>query len=149
MAGAGPAPSGKRAMDAEINLVPFIDLLSCCICFLLITAVWTEIAKIDVKPTPNLPGEAMQDEPKLKLEVRIGPDGYYLTENGNTVPLLKNATGYPVVELEGKLATLRTQYPENTAIVVRSDDSVAYRELIHIMDACLKTGLTDISVAGA
>ena len=48
MAGGGPAPEsgkkGKKALDATLNLVPFIDLLSCCISFLLITAVWTQIA---------------------------------------------------------------------------------------------------------
>ena len=32
------AQPGKRALDAALNLVPFIDLLSCCIAFLLITA---------------------------------------------------------------------------------------------------------------
>lgn len=36
----------KKAVDAELNLVPFIDLLVCCICFLLITAVWTKVAQL-------------------------------------------------------------------------------------------------------
>ena len=38
MGGAAPTPSGKggkKPLDAAINLVPFIDLLSCCISFLL------------------------------------------------------------------------------------------------------------------
>ena len=42
MGGAAPTPTGKggkKALDAALNLVPFIDLLSCCISFLLITAV--------------------------------------------------------------------------------------------------------------
>lgn len=39
----------KRArLDFEINLVPMIDLLSVCICFLLLTAVWTQTATIQV-----------------------------------------------------------------------------------------------------
>ena len=52
MAGASPqehtGKGGKKALDAELNLVPFIDLLSCCIAFLLITAVWTQIAGLQV-----------------------------------------------------------------------------------------------------
>lgn len=42
MGGAGIVTSGKggrKSLDAAINLVPFIDLLSCCLAFLLITAV--------------------------------------------------------------------------------------------------------------
>ena len=43
-----PAPQSgrKKPVDAELNLVPFIDLLVCCICFLLITAVWTKMAQL-------------------------------------------------------------------------------------------------------
>ena len=52
MAGAAPQETagkgGKKALDAELNLIPFIDLLSCCIAFLLITAVWTQIAGLQV-----------------------------------------------------------------------------------------------------
>src|SRR5256714_14860791 len=51
MGGAAPTPSGKggkKPVDAAINLIPFIDLLSCCISFLLITAVWTQLARMDV-----------------------------------------------------------------------------------------------------
>ena len=39
----------RRSLDAEINLVPFIDLLSMCICFLLMTAVWLQIGTLQVK----------------------------------------------------------------------------------------------------
>ena len=40
---------GKKGLNAELNLVPFIDLLSMCICFLLMTAVWVQIGVLDVK----------------------------------------------------------------------------------------------------
>ena len=60
MAGAAPMPSGKsgkKALDATINLVPFIDLLSCCIAFLLITAVWTELGLETFDVTPSFARE--------------------------------------------------------------------------------------------
>lgn len=40
---------GRRSLDAELNLVPFIDLLSMCICFLLMTAVWIQVGELEVK----------------------------------------------------------------------------------------------------
>ena len=43
-----PGKGGKKPLDASSNLLPFIDLLSCCISFLLITAVWTQLARMDV-----------------------------------------------------------------------------------------------------
>mgnify|MGYP000541235302 CR=1 FL=1 len=69
MAGGAVTPSGKggrKPLDASINLVPFIDLLSCCISFLLITAVWANLSQVPVRhgkdaassetqpPTPSL-----------------------------------------------------------------------------------------------
>ncbi len=39
----------KKELDAQLNLTPFIDLLSTCVCFLLITAVWIEIGTVEVK----------------------------------------------------------------------------------------------------
>jgi len=47
--GASPSSGRRKSLDAELNLVPFIDLLSMCICFLLMTAVWMEIGGVNVK----------------------------------------------------------------------------------------------------
>ena len=37
-----------RGMNADLNLVPFIDLLSVCITFLLLTAVWTQVQALAI-----------------------------------------------------------------------------------------------------
>jgi biopolymer transport protein TolR len=42
----GPA---KKDLDAQLILTPFIDLLSTCVCFLLVTAVWIQIGTVEVK----------------------------------------------------------------------------------------------------
>ena len=39
--------SGRKS-NVDLNLVPFIDLMSVCIIFLLITAVWTQISMIQL-----------------------------------------------------------------------------------------------------
>jgi biopolymer transport protein ExbD len=38
---------GRRSLDSEINMIPMIDLLIVTISFLLITAVWTHMARIN------------------------------------------------------------------------------------------------------
>ena len=40
--------SGGRKQVVELNLVPFIDLMSVCIIFLLITAVWTQVSMVQL-----------------------------------------------------------------------------------------------------
>ncbi len=135
-------------MDVEINLVPFIDLLSCCICFLLISAVWTQVAKIDVKPAPNLPSDAPPPEEKVKLSVDIRGTGYILSDGSSQAELAKVSDAYPHKDLGEKLKLFRDTYPDITAVTVKSEDTIQYKELIRVMDLCLKHGLADIVVAG-
>src|SRR6187397_2338548 len=50
----GSGSSRRKAVDATLPLVPFIDLLLCCVMFLLVTAVWNELAVLSV--TQQVPG---------------------------------------------------------------------------------------------
>ena len=82
MGGAAVSPSDKgkrKALDASINLVPFIDLLSCCISFLLITAVWTQLSAVDVT-NQRSQGKGTEPPPRedVHLTLHLAPDGYLL-----------------------------------------------------------------------
>lgn len=78
----GGGASGKGGVaDASLNVVPFIDLLACTICFLLVSAVWTQLAKIDVdqalpKASKNKPLTPPVPEPKINIA--ITPSGYFV-----------------------------------------------------------------------
>jgi biopolymer transport protein ExbD len=73
--------SGKDGVaDASLNVVPFIDLLACTICFLLVSAVWTHMSKIDVqqvlpKKAP-VADNAPPPPPQPKINVAITKSGY-------------------------------------------------------------------------
>lgn len=73
---------GKKSVDSEINMVPMIDLLMCLICFLLITAVWSTMAKIDanaqVPGQPKPQEEEKPKEPDPMLHVTIKDDTFVL-----------------------------------------------------------------------
>ena len=56
----GGGKKRKHALDATINVVPAIDLLSCCISFLLFTAVWTQVSRLQVAPIGNGPPPEVQ-----------------------------------------------------------------------------------------
>src|SRR2546422_1294720 len=90
MAGAAPQPhtkGGKKALDAEINLVPFIDLLSCCISFLLITAVWTQIAGLQVSSSGGPPEPQQKQEQTVDLKLLLTHKGDQLTMPGAAVEI--------------------------------------------------------------
>jgi hypothetical protein len=43
----GGGHGGKRNVNHEIPLIPFIDFLLCLVAFLLVTAVWSQMARIN------------------------------------------------------------------------------------------------------
>lgn len=133
-------------------MIPFIDLLSVLISFLLMTSVWTQVAKIDVKQSPNLPSDEPApppEEEKLSLTVLIKGSGYTVTKKGAVVKEIeKKGDEYDATTLGEILKQVRAEHPDNEDVNVTSEDKVPYKELITVMDLCLKHKLTGISVAG-
>lgn len=144
---------GGRSTSMELNLVPFIDLMSVLISFLLITAVWTQVSMIqigsslygkksDTQPAPEPP--PMSDL-VLKLEVRN--TGYVLTvgKQGISLPMVNGA--YDETGLMAQLQRVKQLYPEKQDAVVAVGDDLAYEQLIKAMDNLLASGFPAISVA--
>ncbi len=103
MAGGGGMPEegggGKRkkkSLDANINVVPAIDLLSCCISFLLFTAVWTQISRLQVQQLGTGAPEPTVTDPQKALIVTLamGERGYALSTSAGAsfdIPALGRA----------------------------------------------------------
>jgi biopolymer transport protein ExbD len=67
----GGGKKKKKSLDAVINVVPAIDLLSCCITFLLYTAVWTQISRLQVQQLGTGAPEPTTAEQKQTLLVTL------------------------------------------------------------------------------
>jgi biopolymer transport protein TolR len=155
MAGAAPTPSGhggKKALDAELNLVPFIDLLSCCISFLLITAVWTQIAGLQVASSGGPPEAPQKQENTIDVKLLLSDKGYSLSMAGALVeiPKIAGKDGVPAYDrktLDEKLKTLKTSLPDQTAITVQPEDAVAYSDLVETVDSAMGQNLKNVTVA--
>ena len=60
---------GKKPVDSNVNMIPFIDLLVCCISFLIITAVWTQLERLNA--TQQSPGQQSQQDPPQEERIRL------------------------------------------------------------------------------
>lgn len=96
----GASTGGGDVADATLNVVPFIDLLVCLICFLLISATWTQLSRINVdqalpKASKTPPKEPPKPEPKIN--VAVTPSGYKVNLfNSEAHPELATPTVIPV-----------------------------------------------------
>ncbi len=152
MAGAStPTPhddGGKKSVDFSLNLVPFIDLLSVLITFLLATAVWTQVARIDARPQPSGGDMAEPVEVTERLEVTIKASGYTVRFGEDATEIAKSAEGYDVAALSRAVEDARRRHPDAVAVTVASEDRVPYQALITVMDTCLGHGFDGIVVDG-
>jgi biopolymer transport protein ExbD len=154
MGGAAPTPQGKggkKPLDAAINLVPFIDLLSCCISFLLITAVWTQLARMDVTQKGQGAAGSTDEKPpenQVQLVLFIDKDGYTFTKStGESTPIPMVGGEYDYAKLGEILAKAKTDYPDKTDLQVKSDDEVVYQKIIRTMDIAVTAHFPDIGLA--
>jgi biopolymer transport protein TolR len=149
--GGGPVEgkSGKKPLDAAINLVPFIDLLSCCISFLLITAVWTQLARMNVtqKGQGAVGSEQEQTEQKVQITIFVNKDGYDFTKStGENTNIPLKGEEYDYAKLADVLKDAKQQYPDKNDIQIKSDDAVIYNKLIRTMDIVLSAKFSDVSL---
>src|ERR1700727_549279 len=87
----GGGGGGKRkSMDSEINMIPMIDLLMVTISFLLITAVWTTMARINADaqvpgpPRPDVEQEKTEPEKQLHVEMHDEDKFVLVWKQGST-----------------------------------------------------------------
>ncbi len=160
--GAMPEEGGgkkkKKSLDAVINVVPAIDLLSCCITFLLYTAVWTQISRLQVMqlgtgaPEPS----AAEQKQTLLVTLAMGERGFNLSTSAGSsvdIPTLgRDADGkirFDLKALGDQLKQLKGSYPDAAAITVQAEDTVSYGDLVQVIDASIGAGLVSVSVSGA
>jgi biopolymer transport protein ExbD len=125
------APARGRKAVADLNLVPFIDLLSVCITFLIATAVWVDLAAL---PLDQQLGDGVPalDAP-APLRVHLGADGVRVGR-GEEVLVPRVAADIDWDDLDARLAADRALWPAERQVVLVTDDGLPYREMIRALD---------------
>src|SRR6188768_2893020 len=134
---AGGGHGGKKNVDHSIPLVPFIDLLLCCVMFLLVTAVWNQLARLDAnqqQPGQQAPNEPPPEE-KIKVVLQVKATGYVIASTaGDRVEVPKVGDKYDVEVLREKLQERKRLEPNRRDLVVAPEDGVVFEAVIAAMD---------------
>jgi biopolymer transport protein ExbD len=139
----------KKPLNAELNLVPYIDLLTCMVAFLLITAVWTQLARLHVDQHGQGPHDGELATPKDKIAVVVHEDGFNLVVGDDQKPLLKKEGGLDYATLGVELAAVKRTHPDRTDVQVVSGDGVVFDSLVRTMDTTVGAGFPDLSLLDA
>jgi biopolymer transport protein ExbD len=151
----GGGKGGKKSLDVSINLTPFIDLMAVTISFLIMTAVWTQIGRLQVSQAggPATEEEQKQEPTKtVQLTLYVTPTELKLTADQTVfdpIPVTRDGKSnkLDLVKLSERFKELKTQIPDQTSITLQTDDKVRYEDLVRIIDECIGAGLPQVAVS--
>jgi biopolymer transport protein TolR len=146
----GGGHGGKKSVDSEIPLVPFIDLLLCCVMFLLVTAVWNQLARLDAnqqQPGQQAPNEPPPEE-KIKVVLQVKATGYVIASTaGDRVEVPKVGDKYDTEVLREKLQERKRLEPNRRDMTVAPEDGVFYEDVVAAMDTVVGEGFPEMSLS--
>jgi biopolymer transport protein ExbD len=156
--GASVGTEGKGSVNVELNIVPFIDLMSCLTAFLLVTAVWVNIAQISIQPKGKSRDQSnvVDEDEKVVLSVLVQSDKIWvgLSRVNEFQDIPKLATGEHDWD---KFETTIKQHKTSAFFSDRADIEVAaestiqspvkYQDVIRAMDVAVKVGFIDVGLS--
>ncbi|AGH94953.1 ExbD/TolR family protein [Pseudobdellovibrio exovorus] len=147
--------SGKgRNTNVDLNLVPFIDLMSVLITFLLISAVWTQVSMIQLGASFASPKDSTNTEYKvpphedLVFRLDVVSAGYVLKFGTQTKPIPKRNNEYDTQTLLTELQRVKQAYPDKNNVKISIADEILYENVIAAMDTGLQAGFSPELLTG-
>ena len=143
----------ERSKDVELDITTFLNLMVVLIPFLLLNAVFTQVAVLQVNlPGPGSAAEA-QAAKALTLEVAIYRDRFLVMDR-NSGPLKEiqhTATGPDYTGLTRYLREVKTDHANTTEATLLLEAETPYDQLVQTMDAVrvYEEKVNQIAIKGA
>jgi biopolymer transport protein ExbD len=127
---------GRHIETAELNITAFMNLMVILVPFLLITAVFSRLAILEL----NLPGSSTEpadpQELTFQLEVTVREAQIEVGDrNLGALGVYPNADdGYDYEALSQKLSEIKDSYPDKTDASILLESDISYDTLVQVMD---------------
>ncbi len=128
--------SRRNRETAELNITAFMNLMVILVPFLLITAVFSRLAVLEL----NLPGSSTEpadpQELVFQLEVIVREGRIEVGDrNIGALGVYPNtAEGYDYDALSNKLSEIKRRYPQKTDAAILLESDIPYDTLVQVMD---------------
>ncbi|MDH4048101.1 MAG: biopolymer transporter ExbD [Gammaproteobacteria bacterium] len=125
-----------NADTAELNITAFMNLMVILVPFLLITAVFSRLAILEL----NLPGSSTEPvdplEQTFQLEITVRKEQIEVGDrNVGALGVYPNSDdGYDFEALSTKLSDIKKRYPEKTDAAILLEAEIPYDTLVQVMD---------------
>lgn len=132
------SPKARRKPMAEINVVPYIDVMLVLLIIFMVTApLIMQGVQVDLPQAPSAPIDEKDDEP---LIVSIKADGTFYIKLGEDPEAAKS-----LPEIKDTVSKVLRQQPQ-TPILVWGDTSVPYGSVVSMMSELQKAGASSVGL---
>jgi biopolymer transport protein ExbD len=121
---------------ADLNITAFMNLMVILVPFLLITAVFSRLAILEL----NLPGSSTEpvdpQDQTFQLEITVRKEQIEVGDrNVGALGVYPNSKdGYDYEALSTKLSDIKKRYPEKTDAAILLEAEIPYDTLVQVMD---------------
>ncbi len=152
----------KNDLNFELNLLPIFDILSVCICFLLMTVVWIEVASMKASQSVGAAQGPVDTKESLTvrtinsgdLEIEVksasgkSSDKYSSQASGKMNFKLTAVGGESNWgELGRVLSQIHQAHPKLITGIIAPSEGFEYGNLIRIMDEFKRFGIRDMGIS--
>ncbi|MEH6445839.1 MAG: protein TolR [Oceanospirillaceae bacterium] len=128
----------KHALNAEINVVPYIDVMLVLLIIFMVTApLLTQGVKLDLPQASADPVDSSDTEPMI-VSVDVAGQ-YYINIGGDDL------TAISAVEIENRIQKVMRSNPKKL-ILVRGDKNVTYQQIISLMSLIQGAGAPSVGL---
>ena len=155
--GAAVGTDEKGSVNVELNVVPFIDLMSCLTAFLLVTAVWVNIAQINISPKGKTRDQSnvQKDDETVILSVLVTSDRIWLglsrVNDFQDIPKKGEEQDWEKFEATLKEHKASSFFADRADLEIAAESTnaapVKYQDLVHAMDVAVKVGFVDVGLS--
>ena len=138
-------PQRKHGPKAEMNVVPYIDVMLVLLVIFMVTApMLTQGVKIDL---PKVASEALpSDQRQSILTLSVKAEGGYYWNLGDTVDTQSQTdTAVSLEDMQSRVASLVARQPD-TQVFIRADDQAGYGRVVAAMAALQQNGVTHLGL---
>jgi len=152
---AAPTLKGaKRELNSDLNLTPFIDLLSTLVCFLLISAVWIQVGSMDLKQSHGTDAAAPKETASVDVVLGTPGSATVILKMGartlNRSALTAASNKELVVELQKKIIAYKNlpalKDAKIESVLVAPHAQVTHGDMIAVLDGFRLNGIANIGL---
>ncbi|MBA1228634.1 protein TolR [Pseudomonas viridiflava] len=138
-------PQRKHGPKAEMNVVPYIDVMLVLLVIFMVTApMLTQGVKIEL---PKVASEALASDTQQRIvTLSVKAQGGYYWNLGDTVDThAQTDTAASLEDMQSRIAQLVTERPD-TQVFIRADDKADYGRVVAAMAALQHSGVTQLGL---